>query len=200
MYILLAALAVLSSRTSISAVPIIILLAALLILSGAAKTWIGGFEYHEVYWRSDVRGASILLGGACFHWLRDPQNRPMLLGSKWVPIAAISAAIALNLEAVSDPIKYSAGTLFLALSLSLLPRAPWWFIAAFQSPILTRMGIWSYSVYLWQQPFSLTGEMRMIHLPIVFGFALANFYAIEQPARRALNQLRARPSPASIDV
>jgi hypothetical protein len=64
------------------------------------------------------------LGGACFLWLRDPQNRPMLLGSKWVPIAAISAAIALNLEAVADPIKYSAGTFLLALAGMDAPGSP----------------------------------------------------------------------------
>lgn len=59
-------------------------------------------------------------------------------------------------------------------------------IRAFQ-----QMGIWSYSIYLWQQPFQIadgTFSQTGIRLGLTMILALFSFYILENPARNWLNQ------------
>lgn len=59
-------------------------------------------------------------------------------------------------------------------------------IKAFQ-----QMGIWSYSIYLWQQPFQIAGgtfSQVAGRIGITMLLALFSFYILENPARTWLNQ------------
>jgi peptidoglycan/LPS O-acetylase OafA/YrhL len=57
---------------------------------------------------------------------------------------------------------------------------------------LRSIGIWSYSLYLSQQPFYRLALVGKLSLPIAFVLAvacgIASFYLIEQPARRFINR------------
>lgn len=57
---------------------------------------------------------------------------------------------------------------------------------------LRQLGIWSYSIYLWQQPFYFYAKAMpwgsVTALPAAIAMALVSFYLLEKPCRTWLNQ------------
>lgn len=107
-----------------------------------------GLDYYEVYWRSDVRGASILLGAVAhlaFRRLNAPGGLAVICGL---------AGLALNFNVVPDPIKYTLGSVLVAVAVASLPSSWTWVRAGLASKPALALGAISYSLYLWQQPFS----------------------------------------------
>ncbi len=109
-----------------------------------------GGDYHAVYWRSDVRGASILLGFVLYlrrQIIVDLFNRwpRALLGT------TLLAGPLLLIRAVPSPAKYTLGTLLCGIFLVSMfsDRHPT--RGMFRTKALTLLGKWSYSIYLFQQ-------------------------------------------------
>lgn len=80
----------------------------------------------------------------------------------------------------------------LAFSINHVSQTYEWFKSALSIPALRYLGIWSYSLYLWQQPFynnrfSFPGGPYCA-LAAAFAVALLSFYAWEQPVRTWLNR------------
>src|SRR5262249_925867 len=105
--------------------------------------------------------------------------------------------------ATPNAVKFVLAPIFAGLSIATLPSAPAAMQAALSWTPLRTLGVWSYSIYLWQQPFSrlvLDGRMpAWAALAAALMCGLLSFYLIEQPARRGLNALwraRAAPIPA----
>ncbi|HUO87577.1 MAG TPA: hypothetical protein VMU08_00270, partial [Rhizomicrobium sp.] len=148
-----------------------------------------GLSYETVYWRSDARGASILVGAITYLLLH--RDVPRRLRGHWMPLVLGMLGFALSFKIIPDPIKYSLGTTCLAASLVCMNRAPAFALSILEHPLLVRLGIWSYSIYLWQQPFFRVATdlhiPRWQLLPLAAATALASFYGVEQPARRWLN-------------
>jgi peptidoglycan/LPS O-acetylase OafA/YrhL len=96
-YVLLSLLTVMFRRTRRYALPVITALAAIACLNGAWQTYALHLDYYQVYWRSDVRVASILMSAAlCLHYHQHPPVRY----SGW-------SLVALGLVgACSTPIRY----------------------------------------------------------------------------------------------
>ncbi len=199
MYLLLGLVALVHRRKPLPLIPVFTALAAIGITIGIVQT-IAGYGYYQVYWRTDVRGASLLLGVIAY--LQFHKHTPAAFSWTWLPVLLAALGLLLNVNFVPDPIKYSLGTFCLAVSLVLMARAPPLVLRFFESPMLLRAGMWSYSIYLWQQPFAKLGGsplLRLAHLAIAMFFALASFYIVESPARRRLNRLIAAwRSPDSI--
>ncbi|PXA96481.1 acyltransferase [Caulobacter sp. D5] len=202
MYVLLGLVA-LWSRSRDGEVPVATIcfgLALAAMVNGLLQTLAGG-GYNEVYWRSDVRGASILLAAAFYLKLREEPTG--LLASPWAALVLGALGLVFSFDKVPDPVKYSLGTACVALSLCLAHRLPAVLLNLLQHPILIRTGLYSYSLYLWQQPFYKAGHnavSKLALLPIAIVVALVSFYLIEQPARRFLNGLlerRLKPAPAA---
>ncbi|WP_226019611.1 acyltransferase [Novosphingobium sp. FKTRR1] len=182
-YLLLALLALICRRTGQSALPWLIVGAVLCIVNGLAQTLAGG-DYYAVYWRTDVRVASILISCATFLLLRERPIHPI------VPILAGGIGVLLNFEAVPDPVKYSCGTLLLAIAMATIDGAPAWLQRLLSNQPIRQIGLWSFSLYLWQQPFAkLEGFPAIARLAAAFVFAIMSFRLVEQPARSALNRL-----------
>jgi peptidoglycan/LPS O-acetylase OafA/YrhL len=137
----------------------------------------------SVYWRTDAHVCSILWAVAAFLALKDPRAwgavSPLLL------IGAVAAA------AGSEPLKFAVVPILAGVSISALGDAPEFLRRALSFRPLTRLGVWSYSIYLWQQPFSRLAHDRALPSWAALGFGVAagvaSFYLIEQPARRFLN-------------
>lgn len=188
-YVILGVLAAFTRRGAWDVKWIILIVAGLCAVNGAIQTALGG-SYYEVYWRTDVRIASILLGAAAYLHLRAIRM------PSWTPLVAGVAAVALFINPVPDVVKYTLSTLSLAVAVATLPSAPRPVLSVLEHPVLVRIGLWSFSLYLWQQPFyKLRGHfptLGLLVLAIVFG--LASFYFVEQPARRWINGLRKAPS------
>ena len=159
----------------------------LCVADGALSTLVFHQTYVQAYWRSDVRAASVLIGAACFLAARDGRVR---LGGIW-PLVALVAAILLNAKPVPDVVKYSAGTLGIALFVANLERAPAWVRTFLAHPLLVWAGLISFSLYVWQQPFSfeLTRALvpRAAHAIGAVLAGVAAFYVVERGTRRWLN-------------
>jgi peptidoglycan/LPS O-acetylase OafA/YrhL len=88
-----------------------------------------------------------------------------------------------------------ASTLFapflLAISVNGLEYAPQGWRRFFSQPLLRWLGVTSYSIYLWQQPFYVWHEVFPLYLGLPAGILLssASFYGFENPLRRWLNRV-----------
>ena len=176
-------------------------LAGLMILNGW-RVWHLQPDYYAVYWRSDVRAATIFLSvGLRVLFARDV---PAGWRAPWIPVAAILAGLALNTTHVPDPVKYSAGSLLIALAINTLEQAWAWVRRFLSSRVVAWFGLVSYSLYICQQPFYdlLPHHARLPLLAGALATGVAVFYLYEQPLRRWLNNRRAarsapEPEPSS---
>jgi len=164
-------------------------LAALMVLNGW-RLWHGDPNYYDVYWRSDVRAATIFMSVGLrlvFAAGVSPAWR-----APWIPIAALFLGLALNINHVPDPIKYSAGSLLIALSINSLEQGYAFMQRFLNTRLIAWFGIVSYSLYIWQQPFYYSidhyGAVTMLAGAIVVGAVIS--YVYEQPIRAWLNARR----------
>ena len=198
MYLLLGLIACVHRWRPLPLVPVLAALAVAAVTVGVVTTALGA-DYYAVYWRSDVRGASILMGAIAYlAWHEHP---PAALARAWVPAVCVALALALNLNRVPDPVKYSLGTALLSAALVLVPHGVGRLRSVLEHPVLRRVGVWSYSLYLWQQPFAKLGgplAWRLVHLGLAGVLAMASFVAVEQPLRRAINARLARRAASPV--
>jgi peptidoglycan/LPS O-acetylase OafA/YrhL len=113
-------------------------------------------------------------------------------------IAALAAPVLLMLGIcaywwrVVPPASLVVGCAAFALALNLLERSPGLFRRALEWRPLRQLGVWSYSLYLWQQPFYMLRHREGLPAPLALACALAvgiaAFYIVERPARRWLNR------------
>ncbi|RZT04597.1 Peptidoglycan/LPS O-acetylase OafA/YrhL, contains acyltransferase and SGNH-hydrolase domains [Duganella sp. CF402] len=188
-YILLSLVTVCFARTRRYALPVVSMLALAAIVNGAWQTYALHGNYYQVYWRSDVRVSSILMSAAlCMHFHRHPPR----ISGRWLLALLLGGAV-LNLNPIPDVIKYSLGTLCLAIVVNRAEDLPPLILKVLSLPPLTGLGVASYSIYLWQQPFFLAteaGHNRLLMLLCALGMGYASYYAIEKPARIWINALR----------
>jgi peptidoglycan/LPS O-acetylase OafA/YrhL len=156
-------------------------------LDGVLSTYLLDQTYYEVYWRTDVRMASILMGALCF--VLKKRERCCLRGP-W-PLVVGLAGLILNVNAIPDPVKYTLGSACLALAVANVDEADFLVKDALSRPFLVWVGLISFSLYMWQQPFAMMRPhpviLRIFPLAGAVSFAISSFYLIERPARRWLN-------------
>ncbi len=158
-------------------------------LVGRETNW----DYYQVYWRSDCRAASILMGAAaaCLASL-EVGGRKSYMGVPTIGwgLLAICWAMYFRLQSMSEFTKYSAGSALLAVGLLLIVQHAKGKLWSF--PPLIWIGTASFSLYLWQQPFYIAvheGQMNAAYAvggSIIAG--LASYFLIEKPTRQWINQ------------
>lgn len=189
MYILLGGIALLERRLRLPTTSLLLGLAACAAFWGAHLT-LNGNGYYQVYWRSDVRGASILAGAAAYLLLKDHKV------PSWLPLGALLGGLAFSVGGVPDPVKYTLGTALFATAVTTLPQMALTPASILSSATFVQAGMWSYSLYLWQQPFYMAGQKLhapLLALPLAVAVGIASFLIIETPTRRWLvRQLTSR--------
>lgn len=189
-YIILAAIsAIVASRSRV--VPLLLVLALLAMANGAVSYWFLHMDYEATYWRTDVHIASILLSAAvCL--LKADGKLPALLKGPYVAVAAAVGAVFLFMDSVPTPIHYLIAVPLLATAVNALDFSTRFLSGWLSSLPMTTLGLWSYSLYLWQQPFYKfvyeQGSNPWPMLAGVFACALCSYYLIERPAREWLNR------------
>ncbi|WP_027061526.1 acyltransferase family protein [Mesorhizobium loti] len=189
-YVILALISVfVASRGRV--VPLLVALALLAMVNGAVSYWFLHMDYETSYWRTDVHIASILLSAAiCL--LKADDQLPALLKGPFVAPAAAAAAVLLFMDAVPTPIHYLLAVPLLALAVNTLDFSSGYLSGVLSALPMTMLGLWSYSLYLWQQPFYKfvyeQGSNPWPMLAGVFACALCSYYLIERPAREWLNR------------
>ena len=170
---------------------LLVLSALLAMANGAISYGVLGMGYETTYWRTDVHIASILLSAAiCL--LKADGRVPVSLWSPHVALVAAIGGVLLFLDPVPTPLHYLVGVPLLALAVNTLDFAGSYLTDLLSSRPMVMLGLWSYSLYLWQQPFyKFVDERGSAPLPMlaaVFACAFASYHVVERPARSWLNR------------
>lgn len=122
----------------------------------------------------------------------------LALGSRRIPHATwlipvlIGVGVALFWWSVPVGVRGLAGVFVLALAVNLLPSAHTDLQRLFSVQALRVLGVWSFSIYLWQQPFYIWASHGLIPkwVGLLGGLAcgLLSYYVLEKPAREFLNR------------
>jgi peptidoglycan/LPS O-acetylase OafA/YrhL len=185
-YLLLSIIAFVSRRRDIPVLRILGTLSFICVLNGALQTVVFDWSYSAVYWRTDVRAGSVLMGAAVYLWCREHDNTPSML-----PLAAVLVGITLSMRIFPDYVKYSLGTLCLSYAVANLQRVTPLFVSFLSSKPFVFVGVMSFSLYLWQQPFHVWRKADVsivILLTGVFVCGVGSFHLLERPVRLWLNK------------
>lgn len=196
-YVILALIAVLARRYRLRPAPIMLAIALLSIAAGETRSVVLGQDYYAAYWVTDSRLASIFLPALLF------LERERLIGglgrlAPMAPLVAGASGMLLHYHLVPDALRYSAGPLLFGIAIVTLPCASGWLIALLQLRVLRWLGLMSFSVYLWQQPFMVASQGlgspgRLICLAGALLAGMASYHLVETPCRRVLNARFGRP-------
>ncbi len=108
----------------------------------------------------------------------------------------LGAGILLHWWSVPSPLGRTVGVGLFALAVNLLPQAPDAIKQVFSLKPLKMMGLWSFSIYLWQQPFYLyvhkNGMSGLLAVSLAISCGIASFYILENPARLYINRVWGR--------
>lgn len=118
--------------------------------------------------------------------------------------ALLLSGLAAHWWSVPDAVRLILGCGAFALALNALPRAPRLLRSVLELTALRQLGIWSFSLYLWQQPFYQLVRHEGMHplggLAMSLVVGVAAYYTIEKPARSYLNQRWSKPAPSPIHM
>jgi peptidoglycan/LPS O-acetylase OafA/YrhL len=155
---------------------------------GFVSSHVPHIHNEQTYWRSDVRLASIFVSGAVYLTLR--RNFDPVLIRRWAtPVFVGALIVGMALEIWASPLAiYTAGTLCFSIAVALCDVVARPITGLLSSRVLTQVGVWSFSLYLWQQPFYKTYEVihhewRAPMFVAAISAGLASFYLVERPAR-----------------
>lgn len=189
-YILLSLIAVLARRGMAGAKPLVGAAAAACALFGVyywtrhqGRELFGDWLHTEVSAFSLFASAFLTLH---FHGRRLPA----------LPLPAyaalLAAGILIHWWRVPLPVQTVAGGCLLALLVNLLPTAPDALQALLAGKPLRLLGLWSYSIYLWQQVYYLYGDdgalAQLGGLLLSVAAGICSYYLLEKPARGYLNR------------
>lgn len=128
------------------------------------------------------------------------RKMPML----WLPVVPLLVVFGLSMHwwSVPAPIRTIFGVGAFALAVNLLGGAPRLIHRALSFRPLRQLGLWSFSIYLWQQPFYLyvhrEGLSPILGVGLAIVTGIASFYLLENPARRYLNRKWGKPRAPEI--
>lgn len=108
-----------------------------------------------------------------------------------VPVLFMTG-IAAHWWSVPAPLRMVVGVGSLCLAVNLLEGAHWTVHRVLSVWPLRQLGLWSFSIYLWQQPFYLLvhhqGMTPWLGLALSLACGVVSFYLIEDPMRAWLNR------------
>lgn len=197
-YILLSIIALLA-RSYRFDVKIVLLGIALVGMINGAVQFFAGSE--NVYYHTDARLASIFMSAFFYLYFIDkPAN-------KFVPIlAGIAGSAIFLLNFPPNAVRFTVGTTLLCVSVTTIDVAWTPMRNVFSNKALRYLGIWSFSLYLVQQPFFLLAggqpNLRPLWITFTLVWAMASFYLIEKPVRTLLNEIYLRwhsPQTATVE-
>ncbi len=184
-YFILGAIAYLERHTKMRAQFLILIIGICALINGVVLTGIFGRSYFDVYWRTDVQCAPIFLAAWFFPFSRQFERERVT----WFTPLFLTLALIFKSELFGATVSYSIGTFFLSLSICFLDAAPDFLKRALSIAALRQIGVWSYSLYLWQQPFFKLKETIPIYWLVlaIIASSLLSFYIVEKPMRAWLN-------------
>lgn len=147
-----------------------------------------GQALYEQMLHTEVAAYGLLLSSFLCVWFA----RRGIPATPWpvVPLL-LGLGVCLHWWSVPPALALVAGGAALALGVNLLPNAASLAQRLFSLRILRQCGLYSFSLYLWQQPFYAAHLDGSLPLPLAIaaaaGMGLLSYYAVENPARHFLN-------------
>lgn len=189
-YVLLSLIAVCSRALGLSARRFLIITAGIMLLVGCAyaamifaKIW-----GKELWLHTEIAAYGIVISGALLLYFQDKQI-PTLPLLAYVALGALS--FALQWWSVPVLVATFVGTGILAVLINMLSSAPPLIKSLLSIAPLRQLGIWSFSLYVWQQPFYLAHHREHMPAWLALSFAMVagicSYYLVERPARNYLN-------------
>ncbi|MFL6548074.1 MAG: acyltransferase family protein [Povalibacter sp.] len=133
--------------------------------------------------RSECAATTILISA----WYRRVCHRVPV--KPWMPALVLALVMASYVQVFPKEIRAVVAPFMLAFAVNHLGAMSAWLLAIFRNAGLRYLGLWSYSIYLWQQPFH---ESKTLPDAVAFVLAIltgiASYYLFETPVRRWLNQ------------
>lgn len=125
-------------------------------------------------------------------WVSSGRPLPDRLSSALVAPILLLLGIALHWWSMPLAVQRLLGVACFAAAICALTVNKGWFAAFISWAPLRQLGLWSFSIYLWQQPFYLwvhsdTRISPMLGLVLALMCGLLSFYLIESPSRTYLN-------------
>jgi len=125
-------------------------------------------------------------------WVSSGRPLPEKLTSASAAPALLLIGIALHWWSMPLAVQRLLGVGCFAGAICILSVNRGWFAAILSWAPLRQLGLWSFSIYLWQQPFYLwmhsnTRLSPMLALTLALICGLISYYLIERPARIYLN-------------
>ncbi|QEE43392.1 acyltransferase (plasmid) [Rhizobium sp. WL3] len=198
-YALLALISLLMIRERTAAALTAICMALLMMSSGVLQALFTNQTEHELYWRTDIRAASVFLSFGLYLMINPRAGKASRFASVIAPLA-VALATAANLDALPLWLKYSVGTTLLAVAINTVDWMSKPLRGALSGKAIIFIGALSYSLYLWQQPFyrivAFVGWAPA--LAATFVAALGSYFVVERPARRFLNEMWAKRAISKI--
>jgi len=137
--------------------------------------------------RTEVAGSFLLVSAA--YQLLLPNIRPWLHVTPWMPLVALTTASVGYLPNSHWWVGALLSPLGLAFTVNHLNEGPRWFRNLLACAPLRMLGLWSYSIYLWQQPFFEHKADMPTGVACLGALAtgLTSYYCWERPWRRKIN-------------
>lgn len=107
----------------------------------------------------------------------------------FAPLLALFGAFACYWHVGPWYLSVTAAPVLLAFSVNHIGESYRWIVRALEWRPLCVLGVLSYSIYLWQQPFYKEARYFPLHSGVLFAIAAGalSFYVLEKPTRRWLN-------------
>jgi peptidoglycan/LPS O-acetylase OafA/YrhL len=147
---------------------------------------------------TEIAGYGIFVSGFLLLLLRQ---HPLKTFPELVVPLLVVLGIGLHWWSVPIAVQKVLGVGALALAVNLLPRSPALLRTALSWKPLRYLGLWSFSLYVWQQPFYLWTRKgnapAWVGLLLTFIAGLISYYLIEDPMRRYINRTWGRTKIAA---
>ena len=121
------------------------------------------------------------------------QHQHEIRVNAWLPVIALLLAISCYLVALPFWMSFVFPPFLLAFAVNHLPQCTELFRGLLSLKVLRLLGLWSYSIYLWQQPvfeykWAIPGPDFGLPLVLAISAGIASFTFIESPARNTINR------------
>lgn len=141
--------------------------------------------------RTETAAGHLMLSAAYFM----VRNRFLPYIKPWMPAAALVIGVAAYSEYAAWYMSWVVSPFAFAFAVNHVDKLPSACLSFLAFRPLRLLGIWSYSIYLWQHPYyklGVQGEVQfpgstLVYLLLAIGTALVSFYIVENPIRRHIN-------------
>jgi peptidoglycan/LPS O-acetylase OafA/YrhL len=189
-YLLLSLLTLIAAFKSKEYIPLLLLGTGSILLHGIYIKF-PSFAAENFHLKTETLASHLLISAGYF-LIKDRFRRVI---RAWMPLLAFALALACYHEQAPWFAKWLFTPFLLAFTVNHLDVLPSIFMSALKFMPLRLLGMWSFSIYLWQQPFYFYGvkygEAFNFAGPILLSVSLfigaISFYFFENPVRKYIN-------------